>query len=83
MDAKQKDALERGMEMLAVKIKDVPPIAREFADYLCNEVGMCIEVFLTAYTAYAQCVEGLPCSHDLYVVSAGHREWFREKGIDC
>lgn len=83
MEAAKVDALDRGIEMLGTKIGELPPLAREFACHLCNQVGMCIEVLLTAYAVYAQCAEGLPCSDDLYVARPEQREWFRSKGFDC
>ena len=83
MEAKKVDALDRGMQMLGIKIGELPPLAREFAAYLCNQVGICIEVLLTAYAVYAQCVEGLTCSDDLYIARPEHRDWFRSKGFDC
>jgi hypothetical protein len=52
-------AEDRGMALMHVPMKDLPPLAMEFAKKLCREVGMCGEVLLTAYCVYAQCVEGL------------------------
>jgi hypothetical protein len=72
-------AEERGMEMLHMPMKDLPPLALAFAKHLCSEVGMCIEVFLTAYTVYAQVVEGLECTDDLYRARADHETWLRQR----
>ena len=72
-------AEERGMEMMQLPMKDLPDLARKFAQYLCLQVGVCMEVLLTAYTVYAQCVEDLPCTDDLYLASPLHEEWFAEK----
>lgn len=38
-----------------------------------RRLGMCIEVCLTAFAAYAQVVEGLSCSDNAYAVSPGDR----------
>jgi hypothetical protein len=76
------DAVERGQELMFIKMKDLPPLALDFAKELCRKLGGCMEVFLTAYAVYAQCVEGLECSDDLYLVREEHAEWFRLKGYD-
>ena len=75
----EQDALARGMELLNMKRKDLPPLARDFADHLCQQVGMCMEVFLTAYAVYAQCVENLECSDDWYSATEEHKDWFRQR----
>ena len=72
-------AEERGMEMMSIPFKDLPPLAVDFAHHLCKKVGMCGEVLLTAWTVYAQCVEGLECMDDLYRVREPDAEWFRER----
>lgn len=77
-----KDAVERGQEMLVMPMNQLPPLAVEFAQKLCNELGGCIEVFLTAYAVYAQCVEGLRCKDSLYKVIPEHKRWFLERGYD-
>ena len=74
------DAVDRAQELLSVPMSQLPPLALEFVKKLCSEAGGCIEVFLTAYAVYAQCVEGLPCADDLYQVRPEHREWFSERG---
>ena len=70
------DAVKRGMEMLHIPQNKLPPLAIEYAQTLCWKLGMCSEVFLTAFTAYAQCVEGLECDDDGYKASDEAREWF-------
>lgn len=79
MKAKNKSAETRGMEMMAIPMKDLPPIALDFAKYLCNKVGMCGEVLLTAWTVYAQCVEKLPCTDTLYKASPEDIKWFAQR----
>jgi len=74
-------AEQRGMEMLSIPMKDLPPLAWEFCRHLQSQVGLCIETCLTAYTVYAQCVERLPCTDDLYMARSVDKEWFRSKGI--
>ena len=77
--SEQKTAEQRGQEMMQIKIKDLPPLAVEFCRHLCHEVGGCMEMFLTAWTVYAQCVEGLPCGDDLYLARPTDVAWFKER----
>ena len=77
---KTMDAVERAMQLAKTPMAELPPLAREFAVKLCQEVGMCIETYLTAYACYAQCVEGLPCNDELYKVLPNHAAWFAMRG---
>jgi len=70
-------AEERGMAMMTLPMNTLPPLALAFGKKLCSEVGMCGEVLLTAWTVYAQCVEGLPCTDSLYMAREQDREWFK------
>lgn len=72
-------AEQRGMEMMQVTMGQLPPLALEFAKHLCARVGMCMEVLLTAWTVYAQEVEGLEATDELYISSQEHRTWFAKK----
>ena len=72
-------AEERGIELLTIPMKDLPALAKDFARKLCKEVGVCIEVMLTAYTIYAQCVENLPCTDSLYKARPSDIQWFEEQ----
>ena len=46
--------LARAQQLLQVKGKDLPIAAKAYANHLCQELGGCIETFLTAYAAYAE-----------------------------
>lgn len=72
-------AEERGIEMMHIPIKDLPKLAREFANHLCKLLGGCGEVLLTAWTVYAQVVEGLTCSDSLYMAREEDKQWFAEE----
>ncbi len=72
------DAVERAVEMMHIPQCDLPPIALKFARYLCSKYGMCGEVYVTAYAVYAQLVEKLPCTDDLYIADKEAIEWFKE-----
>ena len=76
--AQPQDAVERAKEMLTIPIKDLPFLARHFANDLCSQVGMCTETVITAYACYAQAVEGLPCKDPAYQIRADHAQWFRD-----
>ncbi len=69
-------ALNRASELMSTKMNELPPLAREFAQHLCNKVGGCMEVFLTAFAIYAQICEDLPCDDPAYQPSAEDRAWF-------
>jgi len=76
-------ALERAQEMMTTPMGQLPIMAVLYARKLLSEVGVCGEVYLTAYAAYAQCVEGLACDDDLY--KAQDPEFFKQTqylGID-
>lgn len=63
------NAVDRGVELMRVPMRELPHPAIIFAGYLCKKLGMCGEVMLSAYATYAQVVEGLPCDDDLYFAS--------------
>lgn len=72
------DAVDRAKELLNVKRSQLPPLALEFCGHLCSEVGSSIEVILTAFAVYAQCVEHLPCADELYHPRPQDLEWFAD-----
>lgn len=71
-------ALERGKELLNIPMSKLPAPAMGYMKYLSRKVGMCIEVCLTAYTAYAQICEGLECTEIDYQASPDAINWFNE-----
>lgn len=73
-------SVERGIELLHIPMKDVPLSARQYAQQICHDLGGCIEVILTAYAAYAECVEGLSCDDEAYKASPTAIQWFAEEG---
>lgn len=77
-----KTAEERGMEMMLIPMNQLPPLALKFGRHLCKQVGMCGEVLLTAWTVYAQCVEGLECKDALYQARPVDIEWFKNNEGD-
>jgi len=75
-----KTAFERGQEMMFIKISELPKKAQDFAKILCDEVGMCMETFLTAWTVYANLEEGLEITNKLYEPRKEDIDWFEKYG---
>ena len=74
-------AEERAHELFfETKITDVPLGALEYCKHLYKEIGVCSETCLTAYTHYAQAIEGLKTNDPLYVIDQAGQEWFRKNG---
>lgn len=69
-------AVGRGIELLSVPRLQLPPLALAFRDQLAAEVGLCLEVCLTAFVVYAQLVENLPNDDELYRPREVDRAWF-------
>jgi hypothetical protein len=72
-------ALEKAQELMHLPMKDLPPLARDFAADLCREVGGCGETMLTAFAVYAQVCLKLPCGDPLYQPRPQDVLWFRER----
>lgn len=73
-----KKATERGQEMMLIKMGELPKMALDFLEHLVSKVGMCMETCLTAYTVYAQIIEGLSCDDSLYKARDEDIIWFKE-----
>lgn len=69
-------AMKRAQEMMTIPMRKLPPLALEFAEYTCKQVGMCSEVLLTCWAVYAQLVEGLECDDSLYLARTEDKAWF-------
>lgn len=74
-----KTALQRGQELLELPSSQLPKSAWAYMQFLAMNYGMCTEVCLSAFTAYAQCVENLPCYDDNYKASDGDKKWFEKQ----
>jgi hypothetical protein len=72
----KKTSVDRAVELMSVPAKDLPPIALAFRNQLCSELGMCMEVCLTAFAVYANLVEGLECDDAAYAPRGVDVEWF-------
>lgn len=49
-----------------------------YGRHLGKQLGLCMEVLLTAYTAYAAVVEKLECTEVEYAAGADAIAWFKE-----
>ena len=76
-DIQHKTAEERAQELFKGKGKDLPLPIREYVKYLSQKYGGCSEVFLTGAAHYAQAIEGLKSTDDLYKINDEGREWFK------
>lgn len=74
----EKNAVDRAMELMSIKTKDLPPLALEWRNELCRTYGGCMEVCISAFAEYAQAVEGLPCDNSLYVLTPAAEQFFKE-----
>ncbi len=69
-------AVIRAIEMMALPMNQLPESALKYAALLSERYGMCGEMFVSAWAAYAQIVEELPCNDDLYMAGDAVRcEW--------
>ncbi len=78
LEPPKKNAVDRAVEMMRIKQSELPPLALGFARHLGRQLGMCGEVYITAFAAYAQAIEKLPCDDDLYTLRADAQQWFDE-----
>ena len=76
------NAHERALELMNLPMGAVPEIAKQYARHLANRVGMCMEVFITAYSVYAQIVEKLPCNDNLYTPDDEAIRFFKSHGYE-
>ena len=76
IEGRNQDALTRASEMITMPMNKLPKLCQEYLKHLGNQVGMCMEVCLTAYAHYNQVIEGMPCENEQYKVSREGKEWF-------
>lgn len=72
--------LARAQELMQLKGKDLPIAAKAYANYLCQELGGCMETLLTAYSAYAELFEGCISDDPAYGSTPGHLHWLETQG---
>lgn len=81
-ESEQMDAVARGSQMLDMKMTTLPLPALKYAAHLCDRFGMGLDVMLTAYAAYAQIVENLPCADEAYAVDATIKDAFNKAQLE-
>lgn len=70
-------ALTEAHKMLNTKYSnEIPALAKEYKNYLCNKVGGCLEVILTAFAHYNQAVLKMSCEDESYKIDADGVQWF-------
>ena len=74
------DACDLGMVMFCggYPMHSLPIEAQKYANFMCNKYAMCGEVYLTAYTHYAQAVLNLPCKDDGYKLTPEGQKFFKD-----
>lgn len=66
--------------MMQTPSNQLPRLALELRDEFARRFGMCMEVCITAFAAYAQCVENYPPSDDpAYRASGWPEEWLASR----
>ena len=76
---KKRNSLETAGKLMMTPQNQLPPLALEYAHHLCQQYGLCGEVFVTAFAHYAQAVRHEACKDSLYKIDAQGRQWFKEK----
>lgn len=71
-------SLERAMEMMYIKQNELPKATFAYMRHLARRVGLCMEVCITAYAAYAECVEGLEAKDEEYMADPTARSFFTD-----
>lgn len=51
-------SIDRASQLMGMKMSSVPAPAMAYAQFLGSRIGMCGEVFVTAYAHFAECCEG-------------------------
>lgn len=72
-----KTAERRSLELCNEKFLNIPEIAYEYIKYLLSKHGRCGEIFLKAFSHYAQIIEGLPCEDLVMEIDDEAKKWFQ------
>lgn len=67
-------AMKRASELFLTPQYRLPELALAFAKVLGRQYGICAEVYVTGFAAYAQLIEGLECTERDYVVTGETRK---------
>ena len=80
MEDKNLAVTKAGEMFYGTILRDIPKECIEYLTYLSSRVGICGEVYLTAFAYYNQAVLGMPCEDDLYKIPQEEKDWFIKKG---
>ncbi len=58
---------------------DVPSKAHLYVKLLAREVGYCGETCITAFAHYAQAIEGLACTEDMYILTEDFKKIYAKE----
>lgn len=70
------DAMIEAGRMMQTPMNQLPPLAMDYLKDLAGRIGICGEVYVTAYAAYCQAVLKMPCSDPLYVIPPSEQVWW-------
>lgn len=80
MESPESPAMTRARQLFFETAgKDLPAEARRYAKVLGSKVGGCGETYITAFAHYAQDIEGLVCTEDLYMREGFSKDYYQEK----
>ncbi len=70
--------------MMQTPMALLPPLAKDYVEFVSKKIGICGEVFLTCWSHYAELVEGLEPSPDKAYRADGEAfMFFRDKHVSA
>ena len=69
-------ATTRAHDLMNTKGNELPSLALGYRNYLCKEVGGCMEVIFTAFCHYAVIIEGCEMDDTQYEHDNAAQVWF-------
>ncbi len=69
-------AEERATELMSMQRSKRPDLLKQYVCERFDTEEMCFELWMWAMSSYAQCIEGLVCTDELYRASRKDCEWF-------
>jgi len=72
-------AEQRALELINAPISDVPNLAYEYVKYILSSYGRCGEIFIKAFSHYAQAIENLSCEDIRMEIDEEGKRWFRDR----
>lgn len=72
------NAENRAWELMRTPTKNLPSLADKYVKHLCQEIGICIDVYFIGYLYYAQAIEHLKPADKIHQIDKAGRKWFKE-----